>query len=139
LIVSLNPEYQNHSWYDIVGHGKSTSHRYSGDSLYADDILTRPSYRRQGIGTALMNARKKLCSKMSLKRMIGGARLYNYCLYANHMAAEEYARLVANNELIDPVLSFDLRNGFKHVKILPNYIADRRSLNFASFIEWKNS
>lgn len=138
LIVSLNPEYQNHRWYDIVGYGNSTSHSQKGDSLYADDIVTDPAYRRLGIGTALMDARKELCLKMSLKRIIGGARLYNYCLYADHLPVEEYARLVTNNEIIDPVLSFDIKNGFKHIKILSNYIADFRSLNFASFIEWKN-
>lgn len=132
----LQPEYRDHSWYDIVGHGNSTSHNPKGDTLYADDILTHPSYRRQGIGTALMNARKELCLKMGLRRIIGGGRLYNYCLYANLMSPDDYAKLVVKKMLVDPVLSFDLRNEFKFIRILSNYIADSRSLNFASFIEW---
>lgn len=107
LIVSLQSEYQNHSWSDIVGN--STSHNGKGDSLYADDILTHPSYRRQGIGTALMNARKELCLKIGLRRIIGGARLYNYCLYAEHMSPQKYTQLVINKKLIDPYCPLTLK------------------------------
>ena len=54
------------------------------------------------------------------------------------MAAEEYAKKVVAEELSDPVLSFQLKNGFRFIKILPNYLNDSRSLNYAAFIEWKN-
>jgi len=36
------------------------------------------------------------------------------------------------------VLTFQLKNDFKFIKILPNYIKDSRSLNYATFIEWIN-
>jgi hypothetical protein len=54
------------------------------------------------------------------------------------MSADEYARKVVAGELDDPVLSFQLKNGFNFVKILPNYMKGSRSLNYATFIEWKN-
>jgi hypothetical protein len=41
-------------------------------------------------------------------------------------------------ELKDRVLTFELDIGFRFVKILPNYLDDVRSLNYASFIEWLN-
>ncbi len=138
LIVSLEPEYKKHSWYDIVGYGNKTGYDPKGDSLYADDIITHPSYRRQGVGTALMKARKQICSKVGLRRIIGGGRLYNYCFYAHQMSPHKYAEQVVNKNLVDPVLTFQLRNDFKYIKILPNYLPDSRSLNFASFIEWTN-
>jgi GNAT superfamily N-acetyltransferase len=136
LIVSLEPEHRQHSWHDIVGYGNRTGYDPKGDSLYADDILAHPLYRRQGIGTSLINARKEVCLKKGLRRIIGGARLYNYCLYADEMSPHEYAKLVVNKNLLDPVLSFQLKNKFKYINILPNYLPDRRSLNFASLIEW---
>ena len=136
LIVSLVPQYREHSWYDIVGYGNKICHDPKGDSLYADDILTHPSCRRCGIGTALMNARKQVCLKLGLRRIIGGGRLYNYFLYAKQMTPRNYAKHVVNNNLVDPVLTFQLRNDFKFIKILPNYLPDSRSLDFASFIEW---
>ena len=51
------------------------------------------------------------------------------------MSAFEYAQKVIRGEFRDPVLSFELNNGFKFIKILPNYLDDVRSLNYASFIE----
>jgi hypothetical protein len=36
------------------------------------------------------------------------------------------------------VLSFQLKNGFRLVKVLPGYLFDKESLNNASFIEWIN-
>jgi hypothetical protein len=39
-------------------------------------------------------------------------------------------------KLRDPVLSFELDNGFRFVKPLPNYFDDDvRSMNYASFID----
>jgi hypothetical protein len=60
-------------------------------------------------------------------------------LLSRHMmSAKEFAEKVVRGELQDPVLSFQLKNGFKYIKVLPNYLLDRRSLNFASLIEWQN-
>ena len=56
----------------------------------------------------------------------------------NRHCALEYAQKVIRRELRDPVLSFELNNEFKFIKILPNYLDDVRSLNYASFIEWVN-
>jgi hypothetical protein len=54
------------------------------------------------------------------------------------MSPLEYAQKVIRAELRDPVSSFELENGFKFIRILPNYLDDVRSLNYASFIEWLN-
>jgi hypothetical protein len=70
--------------------------------------------------------------------MIAGGRLFNYCEYADRMSPLEYANKVIKGELSDPVLSFELANGFRFIKILPNYLEDVRSLSYASFIEWLN-
>jgi predicted N-acetyltransferase YhbS len=138
LIVSLDPEYAEHTWKEITSNGLFTSHDPKGDSLYAADISTHPKYRHEGIGKMLYKRRKQLAVKLNLGRMIGGGRLFNYCEYANKMSALEYAQRVIRGELRDPVLSFELDNEFKFIKILPNYLDDVRSLNYASFIEWVN-
>ena len=36
------------------------------------------------------------------------------------------------------VITGEVEIGFRFVKILPNYLDDVRSLNYASFIEWLN-
>lgn len=68
--------------------------------------------------------------------MISGGRLFNYCDYADRMSALEYAQKVIAHELRDPVLSFELENGFSFIKGMTNYLNEVRSLNYASFIEW---
>ena len=138
LLVSLNSEYSEHTWKEITADGLFTNHNPNADSLYGADISTHPKYRHDGIGSMLYRARKELVAGLNKRRMIGGGRLFNYCEYADRMSALEYAQKVIRGELRDPVLSFELDNGFKFIKILPNYLDDVRSLNYASFIEWIN-
>jgi ribosomal protein S18 acetylase RimI-like enzyme len=139
LIVLLNPEYTEHTWKEITADGMFTNHNStSGDSLYGADISTHPKYRHEGIGSMLYDSRKELVIRLNLRRMIAGGRLFNYSEYPEKMSPLEYAHKAIRDELRDPVLSFELANGFRFIKILPNYLDDVRSLNYASFIEWLN-
>jgi ribosomal protein S18 acetylase RimI-like enzyme len=138
LIVSLNPEYAEHTWKDITADGLFMTHIPSGDSLYLADISTHPKHRHEGIGGMIIHRWKELVTKLNLRRMIGGGRLFNYCDHAVKMSPYEYTEKVIKGELKDLVLTFELDIGFKFVKILPNYLNDVRSLNYASFIEWAN-
>jgi hypothetical protein len=78
------------------------------------------------MGRMLIDANKELVEGLNLRRIIGGGRLFNYCEYADKVSALEYAQKVIRRELRDPVLSFELDNGFKFIKILPNYLNDFR-------------
>jgi ribosomal protein S18 acetylase RimI-like enzyme len=138
LVISLIPDYQEHTWKQATAYGMFTNHTLEGDSLYGADISTHPDSRGLGLATMLYDARKDLAVKLNLRRMIAGGRLFNYCKYAEKMSAQEYAEKVVKGEIKDLVLSFQLNNGFKFIKILPNYMRDARSLNYASFIEWIN-
>jgi GNAT superfamily N-acetyltransferase len=140
LMVSLEPEYAEHTWHDIIleyGNARSKP-AAAGDSLYIDDIVTHPDFRRLGIGTLLFNARKQVASKYNLRRIIGGGRIPNYGEYANKISAQAYVEKVKSGQIYDPVLTFQIRNGFKVIKVLSNYLYDPSSLNYATFIEWIN-
>ncbi|HEY5735823.1 MAG TPA: GNAT family N-acetyltransferase [Nitrosopumilus sp.] len=138
LIIKLKSEYENHTWKDACGDSFFKNHAANGDTLYGADVSSHPDYRRLGIATKLYDARKKLAIDLNLRRIIAGARLSNYCEYANELTPLEYVSKVKRHEIKEPVLSFQLRNGFKFIKILHNYMKDPRSLNNATFIEWKN-
>src|SRR5919112_918336 len=105
LIVSLNPEYADHTWKEITADGMFTNHNRNGDSLYGADISTHPRYRHEGIGSMLYDERKRLVIKLKLRRMIAGGRLFNYSNYSNQMSAEDYAKKVVEGKIHDPVLS----------------------------------
>jgi GNAT superfamily N-acetyltransferase len=138
LVVTLRPQYPEHTWHEITGGGLFTTHDPKGDTLYDADISTHPEYQRKGIGTMLYNVRKNLAIRMNLRRIVIGGRLFNYYKYANKLSAIEYSKMVIKGEIEDPVLLFQLKNGFKFIKVLPNYLYDRRSLNYSNFLEWLN-
>jgi ribosomal protein S18 acetylase RimI-like enzyme len=138
LIVTLKPQYSDDTWHDITGYGLFTTHDPKGDTLYGADISTHPKFQRKGIGTMLYNVRKNLAIRMNLRRIVLGGRLFNYYKYANKLSALEYSRKVIKGEIKDPVLSFQLKNGFKFIKVIPNYLYDRRSMNYSNFLEWPN-
>lgn len=138
LIVKLPSEYPEHSWKDACGDSFFKNHNPHGDSLYGADVSSHPEHRRLGVATKLYDARKTLATNLNLRRIIAGGRLINYCDHVKEFTPLEYVHKVKRHEIKEPVLSFQLRNGFKFIKILPNYMKDPRSLNNATFIEWKN-
>jgi len=138
LVSKLEPEYKEHKWIEVCGDSSFTNHNPKGDTLYGADVSTHPDYRKLGIATMLYDARKSLCIQLNLRRIVAGGRLFNYCEFAQKMSPDEYVKRVIAEEIKEPVLAFQLKNGFKFIKILPNYLKDSRSLNYATFIEWKN-
>lgn len=138
LIVNLVPEHKEHTWMEVCGTVGFGNHNPTGDTLYAADVSTHPDHRSMGVGTKIYEARKALAIKLNLRRIIGGGRLFNYCEYADKLSVEEYVKNVLEENIREPVLYFQIKNDFKFIKILPNYIKDSRSLNYATFIEWKN-
>lgn len=138
LITKLEPEYKEHTWKEVCGDSYFKNHNPNGDTLYGADVSSHPEHRRLGIATKLYDARKNLTMELNLRRIIAGGRLSNYSQYADKMAPLEYVQQVIRHKIKEPVLSFQLRNGFKFIKILPNYMKDPRSHNYATFIEWKN-
>lgn len=139
LIVSLGKDpLRDHTWNGITDSGYFKNHIADGDTLYGADVCTHPDYRGRGVGAALYEARRQLCRKLNLRRIVLGGRLYGYGRHASHLSADEYARRVEAGELKDLVLSFQLREGFTLRKVMANYLLDRRSRNYASFLEWIN-
>jgi predicted amidohydrolase/GNAT superfamily N-acetyltransferase len=139
LIVDLGPDpLRPHTWAGITDSGYFTSHNPHADTLYGADIYVHPDARGKGAGHVLYEARRLLCRRLNKRRILGGGRLWNYSEQADQMTPEEYAQRVVAGELKDLVLSFQLREGFVLRGVLPNYLRDPRSRNYASLIEWLN-
>ncbi|MBZ0112505.1 MAG: bifunctional GNAT family N-acetyltransferase/carbon-nitrogen hydrolase family protein [Thermoanaerobaculia bacterium] len=139
LIVNFGRDpYRDHTWAGITDNGMFYNHDPFGDTLYGADVNCHPDYRGRGLAKALYNFRKKLCQRLNLKRIVLGGRLYNYHRHCDEMSAYEYARKVEAGELKDPVLGFQLKQGYTLKKVLANYLPDPLSLNNASFLEWFN-
>jgi len=139
LIVNLGPDpLRVHTWSGITDSGYFTNHDPNGDTLYGADVYVHPDARGAGAGAALYEARRQLCRRLNLRRILAGGRLWNYTDHADRYSPEEYAQRVVTGEIRDLVLSFQLREGFVLRGVLPNYLRDQRSHNHASLIEWLN-
>lgn len=139
LIVDLGPDpLRLHTFEGITDGGFFTNHDPTADTLYGADVYVHPEARGKGVGGALYQARRKLCQRLNLRRIVAGGRLFNYRQYADLYTAEEYAERVVAGEIRDQVLSFQLREGFEVRGILPNYLDDEASGNYAAFLEWLN-
>ncbi len=138
LIVDTGRDpYRPHTYAGITDGGYFHNHDASGDTLYGADVYVDPEAQGLGIGSALYEARRRLCKQLNLRRILAGGRLSGYEKHPD-LTPEEYIQQVVNGELRDNVLSFQLRQGFVVRGILRNYITDPMSHNNASLIEWLN-
>lgn len=139
LVVDMGPNpLRPHTWSGVTDSGYFTNHNPLGDTLYGADVYVHPDARGKGVGAALYEARRRLCQRLNLRRILSGGRLWNYGEHAERYSPQEYAQRVAAGEIRDLVLSFQLREGFVLRGVMPNYLHDQRSRNHASLIEWLN-
>ncbi|WCN37996.1 GNAT family N-acetyltransferase [Aneurinibacillus uraniidurans] len=128
-----------HTWSQISDNGMiKNTHNAMGDSLYGIDLCVRPSFRRQGIAQALYTARKNLVIEKGLTRFLAGCRIPGYYQHAPQMTPEEYVIQVTNGQIHDMVLSFMIKQGLTPLQILPEYVEDGESLDYAVLVEWRN-
>lgn len=140
LILSWD-DYEIHTnWRDLTDAGMFTNHDPEhGRTLYGAEVMVRPSHQGLGIGKEIYSARRVLVRRLELLRIRAGARLRGYHRYADRMSAEEYVLKVVRGKLGDPTLSFQLKEGFEVIAVVPNYLGnDPDSLGHAAVIEWLN-
>ncbi|HMP81494.1 MAG TPA: bifunctional GNAT family N-acetyltransferase/carbon-nitrogen hydrolase family protein [Verrucomicrobiota bacterium] len=139
LIVDMGDDpLRPHTWAGITDSGYFTNHNPHADTLYGADIYVHPDSRGMGVGATLYEARRQLCRRLNKRRILAGGRLWNYHQHADKLSPEEYAQRVVAGEFRDLVLSFQLREGFILRGVMPHYLRDPKSHNYASLIEWLN-
>jgi predicted amidohydrolase/ribosomal protein S18 acetylase RimI-like enzyme len=139
LIVDYGKFGDKHSYWQIIGKGFITTHDPEGDTLYGADIFVHPDYQGLRLGRRLYDARKELCEKLNLKRIIAGGRIPEYKNYSEKMTPQKFIEQVRNKEIFDPILTFQLANDFHVRKVLTNYLpGDTDSKSYATLLEWIN-
>ncbi|WP_163528999.1 GNAT family N-acetyltransferase [Halobacillus ihumii] len=139
LIVNFDDYKGRHSYEEISDHGYIRNHNPNGVNLYGVEVCVHPDYRQLKLGRRLYEARKKLCQDLNLKSIVIGGRIPHYHKYAVQMSVEEYADQVIQGNIYDPVMTFQLKNGFVLNEIIPGYLqGDEESLEYATSMEWHN-
>ncbi|MFC7372952.1 GNAT family N-acetyltransferase [Fictibacillus iocasae] len=139
LIVNFDEYDDNHTWDEITDKGYITNHDPEGFNLYGIEVMVHPEYRRMKIGKRLYEARKELAEQLNLKSIILGGRIPNYHKHADEMTPREYVKEVISHNIYDPVLTFQLMNGFTVMRINKRYLPDdKQSDAYATLMEWNN-
>ncbi|QJD85467.1 bifunctional GNAT family N-acetyltransferase/carbon-nitrogen hydrolase family protein [Cohnella herbarum] len=139
LIVNFDDYLEQHTYSEITDKGYIRNHNPRGGNLYGMEVMVHPEFRRMKIGRRLYEARKRLAEQLNLKSIIVGGRIPGYHHYSDKMTPREYAEEVLQQNIYDPVLTFQMMNGFTLKRILNNYLSDDAdSENYAALLEWNN-
>jgi len=138
--VSEARVFRAHRWGEITGGGHAGQHNGRGDWLYGIEVMVDPRRRRLRLGHRLYRARERLCTDLGLKGIAFGARLPGCRRNARRYPdPQSYIAAVAEGELRDPVLAFQMKAGFEPVMALPGYAPDdRASGGHAALMVWRN-
>jgi len=139
LILDFDLYAEWHGWREIADHGFIRNHDPQGKTLYGIEIMVDPEFRGMRLARRLYSARKQLAREKNLMRIVIGGRIPGYGKHADRMSAREYVEKVTFKELVDPVLTTQISNGFVLKRLMPNYLqSDVESRGYATLLEWTN-
>lgn len=140
IVVFEEQALRKHTWKQITGNGYCSTHNPKGDYLYGVDIFVDPDARKMRIGERFYKTRQNLCKKRHLKGIVFAGRMpLLKSKIAEYKSPEEYLQAVLDKKLRDPVLTFQMKQGYQPLGILKNYLPqDDSSLGHAVHMIWKN-
>ncbi|WP_238475359.1 bifunctional GNAT family N-acetyltransferase/carbon-nitrogen hydrolase family protein [Sphingomonas cavernae] len=134
--IALKP----HDWDEITGKGFGSRHDPTGNWLYGYEMCVDPKQRGLRIGQRLYDARKALAERLDLSGIVFGGRMPGYSRVRRKVEGpEDYLKKVVEGKLRDPVIGFQLSNGYEPIGVLKNYLPeDKKSLGNAAHMVWRN-
>lgn len=139
LIVNFDEYDDQHTWDEITDKGYISNHDPEGYNLYGMEVMVDPEFRRMKIGRRLYEARQDLARNLNLKSIIIGGRIPNFSEHADQYTPRQYVEAVMLHNIYDPVLTFQVMNGFTLKRINKNYLEDdSASMKYATLMEWNN-
>ncbi len=138
LMLKLDFKHYQHSFFPAVGDGFFTTHNQNAHWLYGADIGVLPEYRSLGLSSLLYKARQELVVRLGLHGHYAGAMPKGYGALRLEMPIEEYLHQVIRGERFDPVLSIQLKRGYRIYGVIPDYLEDASCANYGILIVWRN-
>ncbi|MEE4537236.1 MAG: GNAT family N-acetyltransferase [Erythrobacter sp.] len=134
----------DHSWDEVTGNGFGSRHDPTGDWLYGYELCVDPAVRGTRIGRRLYEERRALAERHDLTGIVFGGRMPGYSRAKRRKnnradSPQEYLDLILASKVHDPVLRFQLANGFEPAGILEGYLPeDKASRGHAVRMVWRN-
>lgn len=140
IVLPEDKVLERHNWREVTGDGFGSTHNPKGDYLYGIDIFVDPDCRGLRIGERFYQERKNLCKFMRLKGIVFAGRMpLMRKKYRQVGSAENYLQQVLDKKIRDPVINFQIRQGFEVLGILNDYLPqDTESMGYAIHMIWHN-
>lgn len=135
--VALKP----HDWDEISGAGFGSRHDPTGEWLYGYEMCVDARQRGVRIGKRLYEARRALAERLDLNGIVFAGRMPGFARTSRKFEAdpEKYLAAVIEGRQRDPVLGFQLANGFEPQGVLRDYLPeDKASKGHAILMVWRN-
>ena len=134
----------DHSWDEVTGNGFGSRHNAKGEWLYGYEMCVDPKVRGTRIGRRLYEERRALAERLELTGIVFGGRMPGYARATRRKrnraeSPQQYLDMVLGGKIHDPVLRFQLANGFEPQGVLQNYLPeDKQSKANAVRMVWRN-
>lgn len=138
FFIDFDFDHPNHTFREICANFYFSHHNPQGAYYYGADISVHPAMRGRGIGRHIYDARKALVRQANRRGIVAGGLIPGYADYKATLTPQEYVEQVLAGTLQDSTLNFQLRMGFQLRGLIPDYIEDSASDNWATLIEWQN-
>ena len=142
--LSERVAFSNHSWDEVTGNGFGSRHNAKGDWLYGYEMCVDPKTRGTRIGRRLYEERRALAERLDLTGIVFGGRMPGFARATRRKrnraeTAEHYLDMVLEGKIHDPVLRFQLANGFEAQGVIEAYLPeDKASKANAVRMVWRN-
>lgn len=139
LLVPWSDRAAEHTWHGITGDGFFTTHAPDAATLYGAELVTDSGRRGLSVARVLHQARRKLCRRQNLRRIVTAARLPGYRAVQQELTPELYVMRVIWGDIADSAMRFQMAQGFQYCGVLRGYLPeDADSCGFAALVAWLN-
>ena len=140
LIVRWEDHAIRPDWNTITGQGTFTTHDPAGGTLHVDDISINPEDNSADVALRfLVQAQRRLCRTLNLRRIILAARIPGYDAFERDMSPDDYTCRVVWGDLPEANVRAPLALGFQYCGIARGYRpADQESRRHAALLVWLN-
>lgn len=102
------------------------------------DLAVSPQFRGKRIARTIYDYRKAVIIKNNKRGFVAAATIPGYENEKQRMTHHTYIERVINEEIFDPTLSVQLRNGFKVLRSLKNFFYHEETNHCSALIYWEN-
>jgi predicted amidohydrolase/predicted N-acetyltransferase YhbS len=140
VVVTEAQAFGPHTWEEITGGGYGRQVLAEADILYGFEVCVDPAFRRLRIGQRFYRKRRELCENLELKGIVFAGRMPGYARQKRRFPdPQDYLDAVIEKEIKDPVIQFQIEQGYEPRRVLPAYIPqDRESGGNAVLMYWAN-